>query len=468
MTGPTPTAAPTDTTPNDGDPAAANNHENTGTSRPFSVTGQNDGPTPIRIPPLPNSGPPTPPGTPTPTTTTTPNATNPPGTPNAGATTPNGLAPNSTPSPTDPTNAANHHGKPHRGDHNTDTDDTDGDTADTSPATNAAPEALNALAGLGPQLAGPLLSLPGAAIQGAGSLMPALASAVLPQLATLAHQLGIDEPPGSPTSRMNPRSANNLAGPHGSMGFEGPAADQARLRNEALARRVGAMHDVEAKLGDILGLSSANTENDRAKIKGIIDDVETALASAGAQGNTPEAQTAVLTAMRKALDDAGNVVSSAARNKLSDAQFVRNLIQDYLAAADTTQAGVAGSGAGADAARIAHDALGLPYVWGGGGALGPTGGGFDCSGLTQWAIARASGGRVILPRTTYDQIHAGTAVPLGALAPGDLVFSNWSSPGVPEHVAIYIGNGQVIEAPQQGVPVHISGLPNNAQARRVL
>jgi cell wall-associated NlpC family hydrolase len=75
---------------------------------------------------------------------------------------------------------------------------------------------------------------------------------------------------------------------------------------------------------------------------------------------------------------------------------------------------------------------------------------------------------MILPRTTYEQIRCGRAVPLTGLRPGDLVFSNFSSPGVPEHVQLYIGAGQVIEAPQRGVPVQISSLPSNAQARRVL
>jgi cell wall-associated NlpC family hydrolase len=120
----------------------------------------------------------------------------------------------------------------------------------------------------------------------------------------------------------------------------------------------------------------------------------------------------------------------------------------------------------------ARRALGLPYVWGGGGARGPSGGGFDCSGLTQFAVAQASGGQVILPRTTYDQINCGQAVAPAQVRPGDLVFSNFSRRG-PEHVQIFAGVTaagvpMVIEAQQRGVPVKFSELSGPAVFRRVI
>ena len=62
--------------------------------------------------------------------------------------------------------------------------------------------------------------------------------------------------------------------------------------------------------------------------------------------------------------------------------------------------------------------IGLPYVWGGGTFTGPTGGGFDCSGLVLYAAYQASGGRIRLPHHTGDQIHQGRAVawPTNSLA----------------------------------------------------
>lgn len=354
----------------------------------------------------------------------------------------------------------------------------DSDAAATPPVDNAA---MNNLASLGPSLAGPLLNtalgVPAAALQGAGQLVPGLAGAVMPTLAALLGQLGTGATPAAPVARIS-TYPSTVAGPLSGLAGAGPAADQARNKSADLAGQVTALKQIEAQLGDALGLSSAKTEAARSTLQGIIYDVETAIVSASVQGNTPEAQAAVLKAMQQALDNAGSVVSTAARDKMTDAAFVRQLIKEYLSGtggdagtgsgADHLMAGTRGGGRGAAAVCAARRYLGTPYVWGGGGAYGPSKGGFDCSGLTQYAVAKATGGRMILPRTTYEQIHCGRSVSLNALRPGDLVFSNFSAPGVPEHVQLYIGGGQVIEAPQRGVPVQISSLPSNAQARRVL
>jgi cell wall-associated NlpC family hydrolase len=100
-----------------------------------------------------------------------------------------------------------------------------------------------------------------------------------------------------------------------------------------------------------------------------------------------------------------------------------------------------------DAARTR---LGLPYVW---GATGPTT--FDCSGLTQWAYAQAG---VTLPRTSREQWYAGPHPALEQLLPGDLLF--WAidptDPSTIHHVALYIGDGYMIEAPHPGAVVHVT------------
>lgn len=124
---------------------------------------------------------------------------------------------------------------------------------------------------------------------------------------------------------------------------------------------------------------------------------------------------------------------------------------------------------GGQAARAADSALGLPYVWGGGGANGPSGGGFDCSGLTQYAIAQATDGEVVLPRTTYEQIYAGERIDPRDVRAGDLVFpaASFSSRG-PEHVQLAAGNGMVIEAPYSGATVTYSPMPSSAVVIRVV
>jgi cell wall-associated NlpC family hydrolase len=98
--------------------------------------------------------------------------------------------------------------------------------------------------------------------------------------------------------------------------------------------------------------------------------------------------------------------------------------------------------------------LGTPYQWGGSctDSHGPDPmGRCDCSSLVQQSY-RAAG--ITLPRTTYTQIDAGVPVPLSAIRPGDLLFTEGSA-AHPEHVGIYLGAGLVIAAPHTGAVVRI-------------
>lgn len=114
----------------------------------------------------------------------------------------------------------------------------------------------------------------------------------------------------------------------------------------------------------------------------------------------------------------------------------------------------------------AKSQLGTPYAWGGGNASGPTKGirdggvadtygdynkvGFDCSGLVLYAFAGAG---IALPHYTGYQYQRGTKVDISQIQRGDLLF--WGPSGN-QHVAIYLGDGQMIEAPQSGGVVQIS------------
>jgi cell wall-associated NlpC family hydrolase len=82
-------------------------------------------------------------------------------------------------------------------------------------------------------------------------------------------------------------------------------------------------------------------------------------------------------------------------------------------------------------------------VW---GAAGPNS--FDCSGLIMWAWGNAG---VSLPHFSGAQYSSTTHISMSQLQPGDLVFP--ANPG--DHVAMYIGGGQIIEAPHTGDVVHI-------------
>ncbi|MGW4743958.1 NlpC/P60 family protein [Streptomyces sp. NPDC004290] len=107
------------------------------------------------------------------------------------------------------------------------------------------------------------------------------------------------------------------------------------------------------------------------------------------------------------------------------------------------------SRAGAEALRFAVGQIGKPYEW---GAEGPEA--YDCSGLTQRAWAAA--GRE-LPRTSQEQWASLPRVPLTELRPGDLVVY---FPGA-THVALYLGEGLVVQAPRPGAKVKVSPLAAN-------
>jgi cell wall-associated NlpC family hydrolase len=97
--------------------------------------------------------------------------------------------------------------------------------------------------------------------------------------------------------------------------------------------------------------------------------------------------------------------------------------------------------------------IGTPYVFGGGNFDGPTGGGFDCSGLVLYAAYQASGGRLRLPHYTGDQIHLGRPVSWADKQPGDLIFFSYPGASGPHHVAIYIGGDKILQAPRTGEDV---------------
>lgn len=163
---------------------------------------------------------------------------------------------------------------------------------------------------------------------------------------------------------------------------------------------------------------------------------------------------------------------------LSTANAQTNPSSEQLASGSTyaQTSESAQSGVEAVIAR-AESQIGTPYAWGGGNDFGPTQGvrdggiadahgdyslaGFDCSGLVKFAFAGAG---VELPHFTGYQYLRGTPVPVSDIKRGDLLFYG---PDGNSHVAIYLGDGTMIEAPGSGdvvktSPIRWSGLSTNA------
>ncbi len=108
--------------------------------------------------------------------------------------------------------------------------------------------------------------------------------------------------------------------------------------------------------------------------------------------------------------------------------------------------------------RRAGSQMGVPYSWGGGTLDGPSKGvgdganinGFDCSGLMRYAFA---GVGVLIPRFSGDQYNAGKHIPPDQARRGDLIFYG---PNGSQHVTMYLGNGQMLEASGSAAKVTIS------------
>jgi cell wall-associated NlpC family hydrolase len=114
-------------------------------------------------------------------------------------------------------------------------------------------------------------------------------------------------------------------------------------------------------------------------------------------------------------------------------------------AAPSAAASAGGGGGGGSARSAVRSQLGAPYALG-----GEAPGGFDCSGLVQWAFAQAG---VRLPRTSFEQFNVGTPVSRAAIQAGDLVFFNTDGAGA-SHVGVATSNASVISATTHGVREH--------------
>jgi cell wall-associated NlpC family hydrolase len=114
--------------------------------------------------------------------------------------------------------------------------------------------------------------------------------------------------------------------------------------------------------------------------------------------------------------------------------------------------------------------IGVPYSWGGGNAAGPSHGidsganitGFDCSGLVLYSFA---GVGIKLPHYSGSQYNLGRKIPTSQMRRGDVIFYG---PGGSQHVTIYLGEGQMLEAPDIGLKVRVAPVRTSGMAPFVI
>ena len=170
----------------------------------------------------------------------------------------------------------------------------------------------------------------------------------------------------------------------------------------------------------------------------------------------PAANAIVISAPRARLDRLMTKLKKLAPAGTAVAPLVTQVIMGSVTVTSGSAGAVGGTtGQGLTATQTvrflaaAESRIGLPYVWGGDG---PTT--FDCSGLVQWSMRQAG---ILMPRVAADQARTGPLLKLSDLRPGDLLFyhTDPTAPKYISHVAIYIGNGQMLQAPEPGKNVEV-------------
>ncbi|MER5772817.1 NlpC/P60 family protein [Streptomyces sp. NPDC002039] len=218
------------------------------------------------------------------------------------------------------------------------------------------------------------------------------------------------------------------------------AADQRRLAAREGARTAGVLARLERgeqRAGTLAGAArkaldaqralTAEQKKQRDEVTGRLKEVERLLASLSAE----------------------QLAQLDGREAADTAEAQRKLVDSGRLGAPGAVSARTPTAAGGEALTYAAAQIGKPYVW---GAEGP--GSFDCSGLTSRAWEHA--GRAI-PRTSQDQWARLPRVPLDRLRPGDLVVYFPTA----THVALYIGDGKVIQAPRPGTTVKVSPIAAN-------
>ena len=204
------------------------------------------------------------------------------------------------------------------------------------------------------------------------------------------------------------------------------------------------------------GANGAGAEGDMQELPATFAEYDQPVPPGGANPPSPYDPTDAVYAAARMLCANGGRNGADLDQAIWDYNHASWYVTEVLALANTygqTQAQtVAGGTAGGIAVDWALAQVGTPYIWGG----ETPGVGFDCSGLVQ-AAYRVAG--ISLPRVAQDQYDATAKLAPGdPLQPGDLIFFGQGPTDV-THVGIYIGDGQMVDAPHTGADVRVESVP---------
>lgn len=237
----------------------------------------------------------------------------------------------------------------------------------------------------------------------------------------------------------------------------------ARAAQQEADRRRDAAEEASAAADQALVSAAAAADEQQARL----DDVRAERAGVQARLDAAENADAGLRAQRRRFEA---WQAEQERLQAQAQQRAREDARARLAQEEAPSSGAApesGSSAIETVIDRAKAQIGTIYAWGGGNARGPTKGirdggvadahgdyrkvGFDCSGLMLYAFA---GVGIDLPRYSGNQANAGELVPISEMQRGDML--SWAEDGRTYHIAMYLGDGKMIEAPYSGARVKIS------------
>ncbi|MGF6887663.1 cell wall-associated NlpC family hydrolase [Nocardia sp. GAS34] len=338
-----------------------------------------------------------------------------------------------------------------------------------------------------PLLASSLLGSGGGSGSGSGASGSSPAQQARDALGSLRNAYGSGNGGGTGSGSTGLQGAGNGSGSTGSQGSgngSGSSGGSGKTAAAIEATRIYQAHAASAfsaldnTLATEIQRFAGSHSVDKARMDALMTALDTALAQVGPNALIGAAgQQQVTNVIDQAVAYAEKLAGKTSLGAQATAQVVDMLANEYLvvlsgqgpapvipSTARSAMAAAARAASGESAAvqwaiSTALSEVGKPYVY---GAEGPDS--FDCSGLTQYSAAAAGVG---IPRTAAEQYQNLPHVNPSDIKPGDLIFPAAEfNGGSPDHVIMYIGNGECVEAPHTGAYVRVVPLPSSYAASR--